>query len=507
VGDGAPQGDGNPTAAEFQPGIRTFLIADIRGYTAFTSQHGDEAAGRLATHFAAVTERVMSAHDGAVVELRGDEALAVFASARQAIRAAVALQHAFSESAAEADVALPIGIGLDAGEAVPVRGGFRGACLNTAARLCSLAQPGQVLATPEVIHLASLVEGTRFVPYGRVRLKGIPHPMDVIAIEASATGPRSGNAAPTFPPAQRSPRSARVRPTQSKTRLVLLAVVGAVVVLAAATIVGPSLLPRPAESNRPPATGSAGGDPPTPALRATVVLVPDFQPEIWTPQYSMPDGGTSPPDLAPDLRTKPAITSLGSQRYVEWHEQHGGISQGRQTVRLVLTGQTSEPVIITQIHPVIIERKPPLTGWWFLPEQGGGVRVRFVEVNLDCPEHPAVLIVPDPKTGQITRRTTSIDLRVSRSDVEELEVTVFTSRSYVRWGLEITYVADGEVQTLEVTHPRLRVNGEAVGTLRTYTYLPVGTSGERTGLVRTPRYDTTRQTLRRLDRSHGKLCR
>jgi class 3 adenylate cyclase len=31
---------------------RTFLIADVRGYTRFTQQHGDEAAARLATQIA-----------------------------------------------------------------------------------------------------------------------------------------------------------------------------------------------------------------------------------------------------------------------------------------------------------------------------------------------------------------------------------------------------------------------------------------------------------------------
>jgi len=34
--------------------IRTFLIADVRGYTRYTAQHGDEAASRLATKFAEV---------------------------------------------------------------------------------------------------------------------------------------------------------------------------------------------------------------------------------------------------------------------------------------------------------------------------------------------------------------------------------------------------------------------------------------------------------------------
>ena len=44
--------------------VRTFLIADVRGYTRFTQQHGDEAAARLATRFAALAREVVEAWGG-----------------------------------------------------------------------------------------------------------------------------------------------------------------------------------------------------------------------------------------------------------------------------------------------------------------------------------------------------------------------------------------------------------------------------------------------------------
>ena len=124
--------------------IRTFLIADIRGYTRFTAEHGDEAASRLATKFAEVAGEGVEAWGGELVELRGDEALAVFDSARQALRAAVELQSAFADETAS-DPALPlgVGIGLDVGEAVPVGDGYRGAALNLAARMCAIAGAGR----------------------------------------------------------------------------------------------------------------------------------------------------------------------------------------------------------------------------------------------------------------------------------------------------------------------------------------------------------------------------
>lgn len=512
-GPGAPFGGaGEQPSARVESSIHTFLIADIRGYTSFTNERGDEAAARLTSQFAAATEKIVVAHDGVVLELRGDEALAVFTSARQAIRAAVALQRSFAQPPGVDEFPLPVGIGLDAGEAVPVRGGFRGASLNLAARLCSLAASGQVLATPEVVHLASRVDGTRFLPYGRVQLKGLPRPLDVILIEAEST------ASATDKPGAPSSLTAitallhRLAPSRRRTRIALLAVVGAFVLLAVATV-APSLLPPSAESS---SSQQATDTPPNPTgssipdLTATLVLVPDFHPTSQPPQYMMPDDAAQPPDLPRHLEQPPAITRIGSASYSRWHESHGGVPEGLQTVRLVLTGHSDAPVIITQISPFVIERRPPLRGWWFLPERGGGVFVRFVEANLDCPKHPALLMVPDPKTGEITRRTTSVDLQVSRSDVEELEVTVYAARSYVRWGLQVTYVSHGQVNTLRVTDPGLRLTGERPGSLRTYTYFPspsgVVLPGPK-GLVRTPRFDDTAADIRSFARSNSGLCR
>ena len=65
-----------------QTAVRTFLIADIRGYTTFTQAEGDEAAGRLASRFAQVVREDIEAHGGSVLELRGDEAMCTFGSPR-----------------------------------------------------------------------------------------------------------------------------------------------------------------------------------------------------------------------------------------------------------------------------------------------------------------------------------------------------------------------------------------------------------------------------------------
>lgn len=170
--------------------LRSFLIADVRGYTRYTAEHGDEAASELAGRFAALTRDGVGAYGGTLLELRGDEALCVFPSARQAMRAAIELQRRYRDRGGDGPaIPLGVGMGLDAGEAVPTEGGFRGGALNLAARLCTLAQPGQILASEGFVHVVRHVPGIGFGPTKRVRVKGLERPVGVIEIVADAPLP------------------------------------------------------------------------------------------------------------------------------------------------------------------------------------------------------------------------------------------------------------------------------------------------------------------------------
>jgi class 3 adenylate cyclase len=162
--------------------VRTFLIADIRGYTRFTEEYGDEASARLSAKFSELVREGGDLRGGTLIEVRGDEALAVFDSARQAIRAGMDLQRKFAcETDADSDLPLNVGIGIDSGEAIALEdGSFRGAALNVAARLCALAHGGEVLVTEGTSHLAGRLPGVRYVDRGRVHLKGIADPVRVV---------------------------------------------------------------------------------------------------------------------------------------------------------------------------------------------------------------------------------------------------------------------------------------------------------------------------------------
>ena len=170
-----------PSPAVLQAAILVFLIADIRGYSRFTQEHGDEAAARLTTRFAEIAQSAVERWGGQLVEMRGDEVLCVFASAQQAVKAAGDLQERCAEeSLANAELPMAIGVGLDVGEAVAVADGYRGAALNRAARLCSLAGAGEVLVSTGVAYLAPQLDGIAFVARGQELLKGFAEPTPIL---------------------------------------------------------------------------------------------------------------------------------------------------------------------------------------------------------------------------------------------------------------------------------------------------------------------------------------
>lgn len=54
----APDNQDRPSA------VLTFLLADIRGYTRYSAEQGDQAAARLSEHFLSLCREVVSDHEG-----------------------------------------------------------------------------------------------------------------------------------------------------------------------------------------------------------------------------------------------------------------------------------------------------------------------------------------------------------------------------------------------------------------------------------------------------------
>ena len=174
------------------------LIADIRGWTAFTDEHGDEAASALARKFADVADEGVQAWRGRVVELRGDEGARRFRvrARRTACGGRASGGVRARRTLDRPSLPLLVGIGLDAGEAVSVGDGFRGAALNVAARLCSLAAASETIATQSLCQLAGPLPDLDFSsPYRRTSWRG-PPARPITAVRVESDGPAGPGARP-----------------------------------------------------------------------------------------------------------------------------------------------------------------------------------------------------------------------------------------------------------------------------------------------------------------------
>ncbi|MDL2335332.1 MAG: adenylate/guanylate cyclase domain-containing protein [Chloroflexota bacterium] len=163
---------------------RGFMFADLRGYTAYVEKHGPAVAANLLDRYRAVVRTAVAEHDGAEIKTEGDSFYVVFGSISEALSCALAVVDRSGAQEAGPDGPIAVGIGIHAGETLETREGYVGQPVNVAARLCALAEAGDVLVSGTVRALAlQMIEAT-FEPRGRRRLKGISEPIDVYAVRA-----------------------------------------------------------------------------------------------------------------------------------------------------------------------------------------------------------------------------------------------------------------------------------------------------------------------------------
>lgn len=257
--------------------LRGLLFADLRGYTAFVEREGDARAAILLARYRDLVRGVVARTGGAEVRTEGDSFYVVFPSATAAIRAGLAIAAA-AATAAAVEPALPIrpGIGVHAGEPLAAPEGPIGAAVNTAARLCSLAAPGEVLVSRTARDLAAGSRGLSFDARGARSVKGLAEPLEAWA----ALPARPAEAAATPGPVEADPIDrvavpgsvGAVQPLPAGRRRVL-AVAGAVAALAIGIGALVALAGRPAAV--PDGSPPAGlVDPSAPATEAAPAEAP-----------------------------------------------------------------------------------------------------------------------------------------------------------------------------------------------------------------------------------------
>jgi TolB-like protein/class 3 adenylate cyclase/Tfp pilus assembly protein PilF len=180
--------------------LAAILSADVVGYGRLMEEDEPGTVARLEAHRSEIA-RLVEAHNGRVVDAPGDNVLAELASAVEATRCAVEIQHALRSR--NADLApeqrMQFRIGVHLGD-VRVEGErLYGRGVNLAARLESLAEPGGICISAAVREEMRGHSGLVFDDLGPKGVKNLREPVRVYRV-------RVGNAGHAAPPARHTAR-------------------------------------------------------------------------------------------------------------------------------------------------------------------------------------------------------------------------------------------------------------------------------------------------------------
>jgi class 3 adenylate cyclase/tetratricopeptide (TPR) repeat protein len=153
----------------------TVMFTDIKGSTTFFDMRGDlEGVTMLQRHNDLVVPPI-EAHGGRVLQRLGDGLLAVFPTPTPGVKAGIEIQkrlHEYNSRAPEREQ-IHVRVGLNSGLAMVEESNVFGDAVNTAARVQTLAEPGQILVSESTYKGAREDLGTDiFLPVGPAALKG-----------------------------------------------------------------------------------------------------------------------------------------------------------------------------------------------------------------------------------------------------------------------------------------------------------------------------------------------
>jgi adenylate cyclase len=173
------------------------LAADVAGYSRLMGADEEGTLAHLKSFRKALVDPKIAEHRGHIVKTTGDGLLVEFASAVDAARCAVEIQHGMAEQNADAAEGnrIEFRIGVHVGDIIIDDNDIFGDGVNIAARLEGIAEPGGVCISDDAHRQ---VRGKVDIPFddkGSQTLKNIAEPMRVwrmrIGGEAASASPQS----------------------------------------------------------------------------------------------------------------------------------------------------------------------------------------------------------------------------------------------------------------------------------------------------------------------------
>jgi predicted ATPase/class 3 adenylate cyclase len=171
--------------SEMPRGTVIFLFTDIEGSTALWEQ--DRAAMQAAVErHLALLRQTIEQHGGVLFKTVGDAVQAAFASAPEALLAAVTAQRALVAAEWGPFAAFPVRVALHAGSAAPADGDYLAPSLNRLSRLLLVSHGGQIVLTETVRRLldGALPPDAKLRDLGEHRLRDLLEPERVWQVVA-----------------------------------------------------------------------------------------------------------------------------------------------------------------------------------------------------------------------------------------------------------------------------------------------------------------------------------
>lgn len=170
--------------AREQRKLAAILAADVVGYSRLMGRDESGTLARLRKNRAERLDPVLARYGGRLVKLTGDGALVEFASAVDALSAAIQFQQVMAEADRDelADTALVFRMGLHLGDLIVEGDDLYGDSVNIAARLEAEAPAGGIVISRTVHEaVAGRLEAT-FEDLGSLALKNIERPVQAFSV-------------------------------------------------------------------------------------------------------------------------------------------------------------------------------------------------------------------------------------------------------------------------------------------------------------------------------------
>jgi len=168
---------------DLQRKLAAILSADVKGYSRLMGDD-EEATVRTITAYRQVMAGLIQGHRGRVVDSPGDNLLAEFASAVDAVQCATEIQTALAEKNAELPERrrMVFRIGINIGDVIVEGDAIYGDGVNIAARLESLADPGGICMSGTAYDQVRRKPGLAYEFMGEQQVKNISEPVRVYRV-------------------------------------------------------------------------------------------------------------------------------------------------------------------------------------------------------------------------------------------------------------------------------------------------------------------------------------